>query len=71
MSEEYSVKVDVHQGCVLLSLLFAMVIDEGKCKEKCKERDGNCKERLDEANSLCRRFSPNGETMEELRENFN
>ena len=29
---------------------------------------GKCQERLDEANSLCRRFGPNGKTMKELRE---
>ena len=31
---------------------------------------GKCKKRLDEANSLCRRFGPNGGNYEELRENF-
>ena len=40
--EEFSVKVGVHQGSVLSSLLFAMVIDESN--EKCKKR-------LDEGNS--------------------
>ena len=39
------------------------------CNSK-RSSNRKCKARLDEANSLCRRFGPNGETMEELRENF-
>ena len=51
LSEEFSVKGGVHQGSVLSPLLFAMVIDEVT---------ENARKRMDEANSLCRRFGPNG-----------
>ena len=61
LSEEFSVKVGVHQGSMLSPLLFAIVIDE--VTENA--RKGWMKQIL-----LCRRFGPKGETMEKLRENF-
>ena len=61
LSEELSVKVGVHQGSVLSSLLFAMVIDE--VTENA--RKGWMKQIL-YADDLFLM----GETMEELRENF-
>jgi len=39
-SEEFFVKVDVHQGSVLLPLLFAMVVDE---LQRMQEKDGRKK----------------------------
>ena len=51
LSEEFSVKVGVHQGSVLSRSLLAMMVDEVT---------ENANERLNEANSLCRRFDPNG-----------
>ena len=60
-SEEFSVKVGVHQGSVLSPLLFAMVIDE--VTENA--RKGWMKQIL-YADDLVLM----GETMEELRENF-
>ena len=62
LSEEFSVKVGVHQGSVLSPLLFAMVIDE--VTENA--RKGWMKQIL-YADDLVLM----GETMEELRENFN
>ena len=59
--EEFSVKVGVHQGSVLSPLLFAMVIDE--VTENA--RKGRMKQIL-YADDLVLM----GETMEELRENF-
>ena len=61
LSEEFSVKVDVHQGSVLSSLLFAMVINEITKNA----RKGWMKQIL-YADDLVLM----GETMEELRENF-
>ena len=61
LSEEFSVKVGVHQGFVLSPLLFAMVIDE--VTENA--RKGWMKQIL-YADDLVLM----GETMEELRENF-
>ena len=61
LSEEFSVKVGVHQGSVLSPLLFAMVIDE--VTENA--RKGWMKQIL-YADDLVLM----GETMEELRENF-
>ena len=59
--EEFSVKIVVHQGSVLLSLLFAMVIDE--VTENA--RKGWMKQIL-YADDLVLM----GKTMEELRENY-
>ena len=61
LSEEFSVKVGVHQGSMLSPLLFAMVIDE--VTENA--RKGWMKKIL-YADDLVLM----GETMEELRENF-
>ena len=61
LSEEFSVKVGVHQGSVLSPLLFAMVIDE--VTENA--RKGWMKQILHADNLVLM-----GETMEELRKNF-
>ena len=61
LSEEFSLKVSVHQGSVLSPLLFAMVIDEVTKNA----RKGWMKQIL-YADDLVLM----GETMEELRENF-
>ena len=61
LSEEFSVKVGVHQGSVLSPLLFAMVLDE--VTENA--RKGWMKQIL-YADDL----AIMGETMDELRENF-
>ena len=47
---------------------FAAVVHQGSVLSPLL--NGICNERLSEANSFCRRFDPNGETMEELRKNF-
>ena len=61
LSEEFSVKVGVHQGPVLLPLLFAMVVDEVTKNA----RKGWMKQILYADDLVLMR-----ETMEELRENF-
>ena len=61
LSEEFSVKVDVYQGSVLSSLLFAMVIDE--VTENA--RKGWIRQILYADNLVLME-----ETMEKLRENF-
>ena len=61
LSEEFSVKVGVHQGSVLSPLLFAMVIDE--VRENV--RKGWMKQILYAADLVLL-----GKTMEELRENY-
>ena len=61
LSKEFFVKVGVHQGSVLSRLLFAMVIDEVMKNA----REGWMKQIL-YADDLVLM----GETMEELRENF-
>ena len=61
LTEEFSVKVGVHQGSVLSPLLFAMVIDE--VTENAKK--GWIKQILYADDLVLMR-----ETMEELRENF-
>ena len=61
MSEEFFVKVGVHQGSVLSPLLYTMVIDE--VTENA--RKGWMKQILYADNLVLM-----GETMEELRENF-
>ena len=61
LSEEFSVKVGVHQGSVLSPLLFAMVIDEATKNA----RNGWMKQILYADNLVLM-----GETMEELRENL-
>ena len=61
LSEEFSVKVGVHQGSVLSPLLFAKVIDE--VRENV--RKGWMKQILYVDDLILM-----GETMEELRENF-
>ena len=61
LSEEFSVKVGVHQGSVLSPLLFAMVIDEVMENE----RKGWMKKIL-----LCRRFGPNGGNYGRIEREF-
>ena len=61
LSEEFSVKVGVHQGSVLSPMLFVMVIDE--VTENA--RKGWMKQLLYAGDLVLM-----GETMEELRENF-
>ena len=61
LPEEFSVKVVVHQGSVLLPLLFAMVIDEVTANA----RKGWMKQILYADDLVLME-----ETMEELRENF-
>ena len=58
LSKEFSVKVGVHQGSALSSL-FVVSNGDRLSNEKCEES-------LDEANSLRRRFGPNGGNYERI-----